>query len=69
MKTPEFKKMIGIRRKNADGFTYGYGVANEYNTTGRHNETKKRCIRADKRSVKQKENLRLKIENQNYLDN
>lgn len=59
MKTPEFKKMIGERLNDADGFTYGYGRANEYSTTGRHNETKNRCRRADKRSVKAKETKRM----------
>ncbi len=51
--------MIGQRLKDADGFTYGYGRANEYSTTYRHNETKNRCRRIDKRSVKQQELKRI----------
>ncbi len=58
-KSPEFKKMMGIRMINSDGFTYGYGKANDYSTTYRHKETTKRCLRNDKRSVKTKENKRI----------
>lgn len=57
--TPEFKKMMGERMINSDGFTYGYGRANEYSTTYRHKETTERCRRNDKRSVKQKELRRI----------
>ena len=59
-KSPEFKQMIGDRIMNSDGFTYGYGKVNEYSTTYRHKETVKRCKRADKRSVKNKEDKRLR---------
>ena len=58
----EFKQMIGQRRRDSDGFTYGYGVANEYSTTYRHNESKARCRRNDKRSVKQRETRRIQKE-------
>jgi len=58
----EFKKMLGDRKRNDDGFTYGYGKTNEYSTTYRHNESKARCRRNDKRSVKQKEDRRIQKE-------
>ena len=54
-KSPEFKAMIGRRLRDSDGFTYGYGRANEYSNTYRRRETVERCRRADKRGVKAKE--------------
>jgi hypothetical protein len=63
MKTPEFKKMIGERKKNSDGFTYEYGCAKGgYKSRARHKNAIKRGKRKDKRSVKAKELKRMLAE-------
>lgn len=75
-KDPEFKKMIGYRLDNSDGFTYVYGRAKGgYNRKSRATQKNKRCVRHDKRAVKAKTIKRLfkeineefKTENQNKL--
>jgi len=59
MKTPEFKKMIGWRKMDSDGFTYVYGCIKDGSSVKPANATTKRCIRADKRSVRNKELKRM----------
>lgn len=56
-KSPEFKRMMGHRQADNDGFTYYYGKYNNYET-GRSENTK-RQIRNDKRSVRAKEDRRI----------
>lgn len=56
MNDPEFKKMMGHREMNADGFTYVYGAikdGSKVNHTS-NRASVKRAKRNDKRSVKQK---------------
>jgi hypothetical protein len=56
MKDPEFKKMMGHRQMDSDGFTYVYGSikdGSKVNHTG-NRASVKRARRNDKRSVKQK---------------
>lgn len=56
MKSPEFKKMIGERKSNSDGFTYEYGAAKGgYKNASRHKHLINRCRRTDKKSVKREE--------------
>lgn len=58
-KSPEFKKLLGERAMNSDGFTYAYGKYNEYQNDNRHKELIARCRRADKKAVKRNELKRL----------
>lgn len=54
MKDPEFKKMMGHRKQDSDGFTYVYGAVKDGSHTN-HSSNRvgvKRQIRNDKRSVK-----------------
>lgn len=53
-KDPEFKKMMGHRMMDSDGFTYVYGAVKDGSTTRPSNATTKRCVRNDKRSTKAK---------------
>jgi hypothetical protein len=56
MNDPEFKKMMGHREMDSDGFTYVYGAikdGSKVNHTG-NRASVKRQRRNDKRSVKQK---------------
>jgi hypothetical protein len=51
----EFKKMIGNRMNNDDGFTYVYGKAKGgYNRKSRATKANRISVRNDKRSVKAK---------------
>jgi hypothetical protein len=56
MKDPEFKKMMGNRKKDNDGFTYVYGAIKDGSKTNRSSNRAgvKSEIRNDKRSVKAK---------------
>jgi len=54
MKDPEFKKMMGIRKQNSDGFTYVSGAVKDGSTTRPASNLTKRLRRDDKRSVKAK---------------
>lgn len=55
MQDIEFKKMIGVRRLNDDGYTYTYGkTAGLYKTKKRNKKLVDRCVRSDKRGVRQK---------------
>jgi hypothetical protein len=56
MKDPEFKKMMGNRKRDDDGFTYIYGAIKDGSKTNRsaNRASVKREIRNDKRSVKAK---------------
>ena len=58
MTTPEFRKMIGRRMRDNDGFTYVYGKA-KGGYTQRSTAATKRCIRADKRGTKREETKRM----------
>lgn len=60
MKTPEFKKMIGDRKQNSDGFTYVYGCIKDGSSTRPATASTKKSIRADKRKVKRAELKRIK---------
>lgn len=59
MKDPEFKHMMRHRFMNSDGFTYVYGAIKDGSSVKLANATTKRCIRNDKRSVKNKVMKRL----------
>lgn len=60
-KSPEMKAMLGVRESEDDGFTYRYGAhKGGYTKKPRHTESNKQSVRHDKRSVKQKENKRIK---------
>ena len=56
MKDPEFKKLMGQRQMDNDGFTYVYGAVKDGSKTNRSSNraSTKREIRNDKRSVKAK---------------
>jgi hypothetical protein len=58
-KDPEFKKMIGIRKRNSDGFSYVYGSVKDGSTVRPASALTKRQIRDDKRSVKSKTMIRI----------
>lgn len=61
MKDQEFKKMIGHRMNDSDGFTYPYGAAKHGEKTKKSRSASiKRQIRNDKRSVKQQIDKRIK---------
>ena len=56
MKDPEFKKMMGYRKQNSDGFTYVYGAVKDGSPVN-HSSNRvgvKSQIRNDNRSVKGK---------------
>lgn len=56
-KSPEFKKMLGERKMNSDGFTYEYGAAKGgYKSRQRHKNAIKRGKASDKAKVKSDEN-------------
>jgi hypothetical protein len=57
--TPEFKKMIGNRLNDSDGFTYIYGRIKDGSSNRPSTATTKRCVRADKRAVRNKELKRM----------
>lgn len=59
MKTPEFKKMMGHRHMDSDGFTYVYGAVKDGSTVRPATANTKRARRNDKRSVKAKELKRM----------
>ena len=54
MKDPEFKKMMGIREQNSDGFTYVCGAVKDGSTVRPATSLTKRLKRDDKRSCKTK---------------
>lgn len=58
-KTIEFKKMMGGRMMDSDGFTYNYGKAKGGYESNPATDSVKRCIRHDKRSVKNRELRRI----------
>lgn len=61
--SPEFKKMLGDRENNDDGFTYRYGKhRNGYTKRPRHNNGIARGKRNDKRSARAAEGRRLESE-------
>ncbi len=62
MKTPEFKKMMGGRRMDSDGFTYIYGAIKDGSSVRPATASTKKQIRSDKRSVKAKEMKRMLTE-------
>lgn len=62
-KTIEFKRLMGFRQADSDGFTYSYGHY-PFNATNGHRDIVKRCIRNDKRSVKARELRRVRSEEQ-----
>lgn len=53
-KSPEFKKMMGLRQLNDDGFTYRYGKhRNGYSVAAKRDiDSIGKQVRADKRSVR-----------------
>lgn len=61
-KTPEFKRMMGDRKMNSDGFTYVYGATKDGSSVRPASDSTKRSIRNDKRGVKAKEMKRIKKE-------
>ena len=62
-KSPEFKKLIGQRECDNDGFTYRYGKGRGgFTKRSRHNNSIDRNVRHDKRSVRQQEDRRIKAE-------
>ncbi len=51
--SPEFKKLMGRRQSDDDGFTYVYGKhKGGRSSRTRNRSTTARCIRNDKRSIK-----------------
>lgn len=62
MKTPEFKKMMGHRMMDSDGFTYVYGATKDGSTVRPATAATKFAVRKDKRSVKAKEIKRIMAE-------
>lgn len=66
-KTIESKALHGRLQNNDDGFTYVYGKHKGGRVKrSRNAHQTDRCIRADKRSVKAKENRRIKGENDSW---
>ena len=63
-KTPEFRKMMGIRRMNSDGFTYVYGAVKDGSSVRPATRATRQSIRADKRGIKQDEACRERKEQQ-----
>ena len=58
--TPEMKRMHGILESNDDGFTYVAGRHKQGRVKRNRNKNQTaRCMRNDKRSVKQAENKRI----------
>lgn len=55
MITPEFRKMMGHRMMNSDGFTYVYGRVKDGSSVRPATASTKRAIRADKRGVRRRE--------------
>lgn len=53
--SPEFRKMIGQRLADSDGFTYVYGRVKDGSTVRPASATTKRLARADKRKVRTRE--------------
>ena len=51
----EFKRMMGDRQSLSDGFTYDYGKYDAFKCRTRDKTRIKRCVRADKRKVKNNE--------------
>lgn len=59
MKTPEFKRMIGSRMQDSDGFTYVYGAVKDGSSVRPATASTRRQIRNDKRSVRAQEMKRI----------
>jgi hypothetical protein len=55
VKTPEFRKMMGVRHMNSDGFTYVCGASKDGSSVRSATAATRRCIRNDKRSVRSQE--------------
>ncbi len=51
-KSTHWKKMMGGRKKDGDGFTYVYGAVKDGSTVRPASATTRRCIRNDKRAVR-----------------
>lgn len=60
VKTNAFKKMMGDRRNDSDGFTYVYGAVKDGSTCRPATAATKKAIRADKRKVRNEEMRQLK---------
>jgi hypothetical protein len=54
-KSVHWRKMIGERMMNSDGFTYVYGAVKDGSTVRPASQTTLRMIRHDKRAVKARE--------------
>jgi hypothetical protein len=50
-----WKKMMGGRFEDSDGFTYVYGAVKDGSTVRPASATTRRCVRNDKRSVRSRE--------------
>lgn len=50
-----FRKMMGDRRQNSDGFTYVYGSIKDGSSVRPATASTKKSIRSDKRKVKNQE--------------
>lgn len=60
LKSPELRELYGARENDSDGFTYRYGkYRGGYTKKPRHNNGIDRNVRADKRSVRQREMRRV----------
>ena len=59
-KTIEFRRLMGFRESDSDGFTYSHGRF-PFNRTG-SSQSVKRQIRNDKHSMKAREDRRIKAE-------
>lgn len=63
-RSPEFKKMMGHRQQDDDGFTYRYGRhRNGYNVSAKRDiDSIGKQVRSDKRSVRAAETRRINRE-------
>lgn len=59
MKTKEFKRMMGRRKMDSDGFTYVYGAVKDCSSVRPATASTKRSVRADKRRVRNQELRRM----------
>ena len=68
MISPEFRKVMGIRELNSDGFTYCSGKYKIRKSKIRHKNAINRGKRSDKRKIKRLENQRLFFDLINFYD-
>ncbi len=69
-KTPGFKKVIGQRVMDDDGFTYRYGKGKGgFIKQSRHTNGIDRCKRASKKKMKNIDNIILKKDGENENGN